>query len=250
MSPTKKSSKKRQPLPDRVDFQTWKQNVARFLSIKSPAGEAFLCWLQKKRDFAVHIGAQEDAEIDSLLATAYNMTRPQLGSLAEKARHDYAALKIREILPALEDTIRAMKATNSQLVPEDGIPPLNLSSFQRHLENAESEAKGILLFLDRPNMREADALNHCIMFLSQLHEYRVPEADALALGRVLMRAHGFSDDDLGDFSKRSVDSGKARKRRSNYVSNWFNTALTALEMHQKHSKQTPFDRTPYKPKSK
>ena|ERR1035437_6432355 len=218
-SPSKKSAHKRSSLPDRVDFSTWKQNVARFLAIKSPAGEAFLCWLQKKMDSARFIGDVEGAEMDSLLESAYHMTRPQLASESEKKKRDFATLKISELLPVLESAIGALKATDSKLVPKDGTPALTLSALQHHLEEAAFETKNVLLILERQYMREADALNHCIMFLTELSNYKVPAADALALGRVLMKAHGFSDEELEDFSKRSVETGRVRKRRSDFVNN-------------------------------
>jgi hypothetical protein len=250
MSPSKKSARKQSSLPDRVDFATWKQNVARLLAIKSPAGEAFLRWLQKKMDFARKIGNVEGAEMDALLESAYHMTRPQLASESEKKRHDFAALKVGELLPVIESTIGALKATGSMLVPKDGTPPYTFSALQQHLEAAAIEVKSALLYLERPYMREADALNHCIMFISELSGYRVPEEDALSLGRVLMKAHGFSDEDLEDFSKRSVETGKVRKRRRDYVKNWFKAGLSALETHQKLSGHVPIDITKYKPKPK
>lgn len=247
---SKQSAPKRSSLPDRVDFSTWKQNVARFFAIKSPAGEAFLCWLQKKMDHARFIGDVEGAEMDSLLESAYHMTRPQLASQSEKKRHDFAVLKIGELLPVLEDTVRVLKATDSKLVPKDGSPAHTLTALQHHLEEAAIEIKSTLLVFERKYMREADALNHCIMFLTELNNYKIPEADALALGRVLMKAHGFSDDDLEDFSKRSVETGKVRKRRSDFVNNWFTTMQSSLEMRQKHSNQPPIDLTKYRPKPK
>jgi hypothetical protein len=72
--------------------------------------------------------------------------------------------------------------------------------------------RAALLQLDWPGQRSGNVISHCWMFIWQLEKREVSHMDALSLCRLVMKAHGFQDQELEVFSKRSRDAGTVRKR--------------------------------------
>jgi len=224
-------------------------------------GQAWDRWLEKQAEFYKSFGDTERAQRDSLFELAYLMTRPQLASDVEKKKHDYAATKLGELLPLMESALGAIKACGSQVVPEDGTPALDLSELSRNLEDSAFHIQEALRFLVKPRGRSANALSHCVMFLSDLGSCKVTEKDALALTRLLMKAHGFQEDDLiilSGFSRKSfsIDSisrepkrtGTAHKRVQALISSKFDMVESLLESRRIHKKEPPFNPALYKQK--
>ena len=113
------------------------------------------------------------------------------------------------------------------------------------------------MFLARPYGRSADVLSHCVVFLSELSQDEVPESDALALARLLMKAHGFPEDELKvlsqksrkagmEIGKKERNTGTTRKRRRKVISNYFKLVESHLESRRIHKKEPPFPPNHYK----
>lgn len=248
MSPSKKSAKKQRPLPPQVDFETWLQQLARCIAPRSREATTLQGWAERRAAYYTFLGETEQASAESLLKHVFVMTRPQLTSGVEKKKHEAVARQLKGLLPELVSALGAIKACNSLVVPEDGIPPLDLSQITVHLEEAAPLIRGALLHLDRPYRRSGDVLSHCWLFIGELENSTTSEMDALSLCRLLMKAHGFSDDELEVFSKRSREAGTVRKRRHAAGNKLFDTVEAYLELMRKHKNIPPFNPALYRQK--
>jgi hypothetical protein len=248
MSASSKPAKKQHPLPQRADFKTWKDSLDQSLKSGSPERQALDRWLEAQAEFYRSLGETERAHRDSLFEVAYLMTRPQLGSDAEKRKHQFVATKLKELLPVVESTLGTIKACGSGVLPEDGTPAIHLSDLSGSLEDSAFYIQEALKFLARPYGRSADVLGHCLVLLLQLKEDQVPERNALALTRLLMRAHGFPNDELDVFSLKTHETGTARKRRRDILGKYFHMIESNLDSRRIHKKEPPFNPALYKQK--
>jgi hypothetical protein len=242
MSPSRKTTKNQHPLPPPVDFETWKAKLALLLKHRSPELDALGLWIQHHSAYFAQIGHSELTSTDALLEGVFKLTQPELASEHERYKHEYAATKIRELLPEIESAIGALKATGSSIVPRDGIPGRLFHPLQRSLEDAANQIRWALIIFDRPYMRSADIISHCISFLASIYLCEVRELDSLALTSLLMKAHGFSDEQLEVFDKRSVESGKIRKRIKAYCKANSNISKVQKDFLESRSKR-PSDRS-------
>jgi len=215
---------------------------------RTPEGEALRCWLTERAAYYSSFGETERAQRDSLLDEVYRLTRPKLASEDERKKHESAAKKLRELLPMVDSTVKALKVCGSQVFPKDGTPPITMSELLLHLEESAFIIRGSLLYLDRPHMRSADVLSHCLIFISMVMNCGVVEVDALGLARLAMKAHGFSEDELGIFSKDSKQSGTPRKRRKDVINNYFDVVESYLEQYRKHNNIPDFNPAHYRQK--
>jgi hypothetical protein len=212
MNPSEIASKKKYPLPPQVDFDTWRARIARRLKHGSPELDTLYRWVEHHSAYFVQIGHSELSSTDALLEAVFELTQPEIESEHERRKHDFAATKIRGLLPEIEATIGALKATGSNIVPKGGTHGRRFNNLQQSLEKAANQIRWALIITDRPYTRSADVLSHCILFLASFDGCGVSEPDILALTSLLMKAHGFSDEELEVFDKRSVETGKIRKR--------------------------------------
>jgi hypothetical protein len=157
--------------------------------------------------------------------------------------HEAAVLNLKKLQRPIQDAVKALKACGSQVSPnsKDGMPPIAVSRLLPSLEEAALYVKGALMYLDRNNMQSADALSYCLPFLIDLHGCKVSERKALALGRLVMKAHGFLDEDVKGFD--DARGGPAGPRRRKLVREYMNVLNSFLEMAQKHRNEPPFDPT-------
>jgi hypothetical protein len=217
MSPSETPAKKKYPLPPQVDFDTWKARIARRLKPGTSELNTLYRWVEHHSAYFVQIGHSELSSTDALLEAVFELTQPEIASEHERRKHDFAATKIRGLLPEIEATIGALKATGSNIVPKGGTYGRRFNNLQRSLEKAASEIRWALIITDRPYVRSADVLSHCILFLASFDGCGVSEPDALALTSLLMKAYGFSDEELEVFGKRSVETGTIRKRKKAFL---------------------------------
>lgn len=235
MSP-KKSPKTQHPLPVTVDFETWKARLAPYLrSPATRAGQALLRWLETKAAYLTSVGNTDGAQRDSLLEELYQMTRPRFFSDAERKKHVSVTKNLTTLLPEIEAAIGALNAC-SRVVPLYGIASrtLSLSKLSRNLEEAALYGRRALIFLDRRNQRSEDALSHCMWFLAELRSYKIPEPKAVALGRVIMMAHGFSENDLARFTVSSQKDGTPRKARRKMFLDDIKVVDSVFELRRAH----------------
>ena len=73
-----------------------------------------------------------------------------------------------------------------------------------------------------------------MLFLSELDDFGVAEADALGLARLAMKAHGFTEAELEKFSRDSQKLGTPRKRKKQYFSNLYDVVESYLALYRKH----------------
>jgi len=215
---------------------------------RTPEGEALRCWLTERAAYYSSFGETERAQRDSLLDEVYRLTRPKLASEDERKKHESAARKLRELLPMVDSTVKALKVCGSEVFPKDGTPPITMSELLLHLEESAFIIKGSLLYLDRPHMRSADVLSYSLTFVTMVMNCGVVEADALGLARLAMKAHGFTDDELGVFSDDSRKVGTPRKRRKDVISHYFDVVESYLEQYRKHNNIPEFNPAQYRQK--
>jgi hypothetical protein len=168
MSPSKKSAKKHYPLPLRVDFNTWKTRVRRSLTPNSREAKALKCWFEKEAAICAKIGKPEGATRDSLLESVYIWTRPQLASEAEREKHESVAHRLKNLQLAIESALGAIRACNSEVLPEGSMLPLDLSELTSNLEETTFHIRCALLFLDQPYERSGKVISYCWMFIREL----------------------------------------------------------------------------------
>jgi hypothetical protein len=241
MSPSKKAAKKQHALPPRRDFETWQLLLKRSLAPRSREAKALARWCNKE----AAIGCPQGAIRESPLETVYLWTRPQLASEGERKKHESVAQTLKDLRPAIEAALEAIKACNSEVLPEGDLLPIDTSELASNLEAAVLHIRSALIFLDRPYRRSGDVLSYCWMFIQQLQRCKVSEMDALSLCRVLMKAHGFLENELEVFSKRSRDAGTVRKRILKEMKNIFDVSDSVRELYRKVKNVGPFDRTSY-----
>lgn len=244
MSPSKKSARKKHPLPPRVDFETWNTRLKRSLAPRSREAKALGSWLEREAAINKSMEKRGVATRESPLETVYLWTQPQLASEAERARHASVAPMLKDLRPTIEGVLGAIKACKSEVLPEGGLLPIGLCELASNLEEAAFHIRTALIFLDRPYRRSGDALSYCWMFIRQLQQCcDISEMDALSLCRVLMKAHGFLDDELEVFSKRSHDAGTVRKRIRKEIKSIFDASDSAQELYRKVKNVEPLNRT-------
>jgi hypothetical protein len=246
MSPIKKSARKMHRMPPRVDFATWRTRLKRSLSPRSREAKALESWLEREAAINKSMEKTEAATRESPLETVYLWTRPQLASEAERAQHASVAPMLKDLRPAIEGVLGAIKACSSEVLPEGGLLPIGLCELASNLEEVAFHIRTALIFLDRPYRRSGDALSYCWMFIQQLQQCcDVSEMDAISLCRLIMKAHGFLDDELEIFSKMSHDAGTVRKRIRKEIKSIFDASDSAQELYRKVKNLGPFDRTSY-----
>ena len=240
MSPNK-SPKKQHPIPERVDFPTWELRFTRSVKTNTDQGQALERWIDKTADYLRHIGDTEAAKRNSLYGAIYRMTLPQPAS--ERKASEAAILKLRKLQRPVQDAVKALKSCGSQVSSnsKEGMPPIAVSRLLPSLEGASLYVKRALMILDRNNMQTADALSYCLPFLIDLHGCEVSDSKALALGRLVMEAHGFSDEDLKGFDDSR--KGPAGPRRRKLVRENMNALNWILEMDRQRSNEPSFDPT-------
>jgi hypothetical protein len=115
------------------------------------------------------------------------------------------------------------------------------------LDEAEFQIRSMLMFLARRYSRSADALSYCVVFLRELHGDEVSEIDTkkVALVRVIMKAHGFSNADLdeGKVSEYSRKRGTIRKRIDAFFREHINLVESNLELDRQRRNEPSFDPT-------
>jgi len=154
---------------------------------------------------------------------------------------------LEKLLSQIEETVKELSKFNSSIVPEDGGPPITLSRLLPSLEDAEFQIRSMLMFLARRSARSADALSYCLFFLSELcggELLEISEND-LKLVRVIMKAHGFSDNDLidGKLVKASWKNRTIQKRIDTFFGEYTNVINSQLELDEKRSNKPSFDPT-------
>jgi hypothetical protein len=201
---------------EHVDFETWKANLAGLLKHGSAELRAFQQWMTNHSEYFAQIGRPELTNANALLEVAFECTQPEISSKEELRRYEFAAKKVRELLPDIDTTIGALRSTRSYLIPKDGMGGRRFDSLRRSLEKAAGQIRWALIITDRPNVRSADIVDYCITFLASIFMCDVTERDALALTSLLMKAHGFSDEEGTVFGTGAVESGRFRKRVNAY----------------------------------
>ena len=234
MSP-KKSLKKQHPLPKLVDFKTWKNKVVPYLRSPGPEGKVLHRWLEEKAAALTSVGNTDEAQRDSLLEELYEMTRPRFFSDAERKKHVLVTKSLTTLLPEIEGAIGALNAC-SRVVPLYGIVSrsLSLSKLSRNLEEAAFYGRRALIFLDQRYQRSEDALSHCMWFLAELKSYKISEPKAVALGWMIMKAHGFLEGDLIRLSTDSQKFGTPQKARRKMIRDYVKVVDSVLELHRAH----------------
>src|SRR4029079_11945049 len=127
-------------------------------------------------------------------------------------QHAAVPVLLKDLRRSIESTLGAIRACNSEILPEGGVLPVCLLDLTTDLEVAMLSIRAALLQLDWPGQRSGNVISHCWMFIWQLEKREVSHMDALSLCRLVMKAHGFQDQELEVFSKRSRDAGTVRKR--------------------------------------
>ena len=204
-------------LRERVDFETWKGNLYTLLTRRSPELKAFEQWIQHHSAYFAHIGQSELTDTATLLEAAFQCTQPEVSSKEEIRKYESALSKIRELLPDIEAAIGALKSAGSCIVPKDGMPGRRFNKLQRSMEEAANQIRWALILTHRPNKHSADLVSYCITFLASIYLCDIEEKIALALTVILMKAHGFSSDELTVFGSGAVESGRIRKRVKAYI---------------------------------
>ena len=90
------------------------------------------------------------------------------------------------------------------------------------------------LFLDHSYLRPEDALSHCLYFIGELRSYKVPEPKVVALCEVIMKAHGFVDDDLLMLSGNSQRFGTPRRASRKMINEFGKVLNSVFELHRAH----------------
>ena len=111
---------------------------------------------------------------------------------------------------------------------------LSLSKLSSNLEEAAFYGRRALIFLDQRYQRSEDALSHCMWFLAELRGYKISEPKAVALGRVIMKAHGFLEDDLIRLSTDSQKFGTPQKARRKVFRQDIKAVDSVFELHRAH----------------
>jgi len=243
MSPSKKVAKKKYPLPPPVDFETWKLALARCIGPRSNEAMALQHWAEGRAAYYTMLGETEEASADSILRYAYFMTQPKIPSGVEKKKVEAVVRKLRDLLPGMVSALGGIKTCNPQILAEDGLLPLDLSGLTVLLEEAALGVRGTLLLFDRPYERSPDVLTYCVVFLSELQSKEVSEIEALSLCRLLMKAHGFSDEELEVFLRHSRDAGTVRKRRRAAFGKVLKASEAYFELMRQHNKMSRIDLT-------
>jgi hypothetical protein len=204
-------------LREPVDFETWKGNLVPLLKRRSPELDAFEKWIQNHSAYFAQIGRSELTDTNTLLEVAFQCTQPEVSSNEEIRKYEVAVNKIRELLPEIDAAIGALKSAGSCIVPRDGMPGQRFNKLQRSMEEAANQIRWALILIHKPNAHSADLVSYCITFLASIFACDIDESAALALTCVLMKAHGFSDDELIVFGSGAVESGRFRKRVKAYI---------------------------------
>jgi hypothetical protein len=204
-------------LREPVDFETWKANLSPLITRRSPELDAFEKWIQHHSAYFAQIGRSDLTDTNTLLEVAFQCTQPEVSSNKEIRKYEVAVNKIRELLPEIDAAIGALKSAGSCIVPKDGMPGKRFYKLQRSMEETANQIRWALILIHRPNAHSADLVSHCITFLASIFACEVDESSALALTCTLMKAHGFTDDELVVFGSGAVESGRFRKRVKAYI---------------------------------
>lgn len=156
-------------------------------------------------------------DMGTLLEVAFQCTQPEVSSKEEIRKYESAVRKLRELLPEIEAAIGALKSAGSCIVPKDGMPGKRFTKLQRSMEEVANQIRWALILTHRPNKQSADLVSYCITFLASIYSCDIEEKTALALTAILMKAHGFSNDELEVFGDGAVESGRIRKRVKAYM---------------------------------
>jgi hypothetical protein len=242
MSPNK-SPKKQQETPKPVDFKTWKLQLEKFYRPTSIEGRALKCWMERKAADLTAIGGREDSQRDSLLEYAYRMTCPTFLSKDEREQRNSVTTTLTALLKQINKTRKVLNSYSQVMFP-GGTPRHNptLSKLSRNLEDATFYARHALIFPGQSYQRKADALSHCLSFLVELREYKISEPKAVKLGRLMMKAHGFSDDELIRFSIDSQRDGTPRKAKRKMILDFVKVMDSISELNRMHGRKYIQDR--------
>ncbi len=203
-----------------VNFETWKARLGELFRHGRHQRDVFVRWMEHHSEYFAQIGRPELTSIDALLEVVFQCTQPQIFSKEELQRYESAEKKLHDLLRELDATIGALKATQFCLIPndKDGTGGRRFPSLQRSLENAASHIRWSLIIAKKLKARSADVISYCITFLCSIFMCEsIAERDALELTALLMKAHGFSDEELLVFGAGAVESGRFRQRVKAYV---------------------------------
>jgi hypothetical protein len=156
-------------------------------------------------------------DTNTLLEAAFQCTQPEVSSNEEIRKYEVAVKKLRELLPEIDAAIGALRSAGSCIVPKDGMPGKRFNKLQRSMEETANQIRWALILIYRPNTHSADLVSYCITFLASIFACDVDESAALALTCILMKAHGFSSNELEVFGSGAVESGRFRKRVKAYI---------------------------------
>ena len=231
MSP-KKSPKKQPPELTSVDFKTWKTKVVPYLRSPGPEGQALHRWLEKHAADLTSVGNTDGAQRDLLLERLYHMTSPRRVSEGERKKHEAVTASLTTLLPKIKSALEALDVC-SRVVPIYGFPPqtIALTKLSGNLEEAAFYIERARLFLDYSYQSPEDAISHCLYFIGEMRSYKVPEPKVVALCQVIMRAHGFADDELVKFSINSQRDGTPRKASRKMIAKFGKVLNSVFELH-------------------
>jgi hypothetical protein len=161
------------------------------------------------------------------------MTIPRRVSEGERKKHEAVTASLTTLLPKIKSTLEALNVC-SRVVPIYGFPPqtIALTKLSRNLEEAAFYIERARLFLDHSYQRSEDAMSHCLYFIGEMRSYKVPEPKVVALCQVIMRAHGFVDDDLVRFSVNSQRFGTPRKASRKMINEFVKVLISVFELHR------------------
>jgi hypothetical protein len=200
-----------------VDFETWKANLSTLLTRRSPELNAFEQWIEHHSAHFANVGRSDVTDMDTLLEVVFQCTQPEVSSKGEVRKYESAVRQLRELLPQIEAAIGTLKSAGSCIVPKDGMPGKRFNKLQRSMEETATQIRWALILTHRPNKQSADLVSYCITFLASMYLCDIEEKTALALTFIVMKAHGFSNDEVKVFGDGAVESGRIRKRVKAYI---------------------------------
>jgi hypothetical protein len=201
-------------LPQKVDCETWLKRVNHQFRTEREAKKTLERWMQSfKESFNSHVPAEHIER--TFLRRVYDKTVRVFMTDEEWQKHEQAFWKMQRLLPVLHDTITALEAVNFRVESRDGLARFRGGALHDHLKHAEEylqialdNQEGVL---GKKKMHTPDVLTHCLSLIARQREIGIQEQDAVALCKIFMLCHGFSEGQLMKFSVDAVNNRAVHK---------------------------------------
>jgi hypothetical protein len=210
-------------VPAGMEYEEWRIRFEHSLKVGTTAWKGFKTWMSVEEESANKFKMPWANDVrDHVLRMMHAETSPLPNDKKARDNRAYTIKALKHLVAQLNSVLGHIRKTGV-FVETDGGLGLDFSSDLEVFQHAANRAASSLALLEvrGPDSLRRDAIDQCLWFLESRDGW-IPEAQAFALAKLALMAHGYRDVDLVDLDTPG-GNGKVSKRKKTLVKLYWDT---------------------------